>query len=172
MAKELAQKIGGIAVAFDNVRQNFSNDERYKQWVMFYFNKNEYEYLTQTSPDDIWNNLVKQSEALFPIFAEEIKKYQNETCPIIFECVNLLPHIAKRELYFPGLVMLGDSFETILDHNKKDPRWGKTEELQKLEAKEFFYIQRPWYKAEAKEYNYSAFENYSDALQEGIKILS
>ena len=171
LAKTLAEKTDGIAVALDGLRMNFLKDDRYKQWILFYFNQDEAKYLTQTHPDELWNNVVRQSEELWPIFLNGIEQYKNETRPVIFECVNLLPHIAKRELYFPGLVMLGDSFETILDRNKKDPRWGKTEELQELEVKEFFYVQRPRYKLEAEKYGYLTFEHYQDALQEGSRLL-
>jgi len=172
LAKELAVKTGGIVVSLDNAREKFFDDDYYKKWVMFYFYKNEKEYLTQTPPEELWDDLVKQSEALFPIFKSEIEKYQNETRPVIFECVNLLPHIADQELYFSGVVMLGDSFETILERNKKDPRWGETEELQELEAREFFYVERPRYKKEAEKYGYPTFENYKDALEEGIRMIT
>jgi 2-phosphoglycerate kinase len=172
LAKELAVKTGGIVVSLDNAREKFFDDDYYKKWVMFYFYKNEKEYLTQTPPEELWDDLVKQSEALFPIFKSEIEKYHNETRPVIFECVNLLPHIADQELYFSGVVMLGDSFETILERNKKDPRWGETEELQELEAREFFYVERPRYKKEAEKYGYPTFENYKDALEEGIRMIT
>ena len=55
----------------------------------------------------------------------------------IFEGVNILPHLAHCDLNFKGIILLGESFEVILERNKKDPRWGQTEELQKKEAEKY-----------------------------------
>ncbi|HUD01592.1 MAG TPA: hypothetical protein VMR37_04650, partial [Rhabdochlamydiaceae bacterium] len=48
---------------------------------------------------NISENYVEISSPL-----EEINKYSDEERPVIFECVNILPHLAKRDLNFPGLL--------------------------------------------------------------------
>ncbi|MEI6397045.1 MAG: hypothetical protein WCO48_03175 [Candidatus Taylorbacteria bacterium] len=164
LAKKLAASTGGIAVCMDDLRESLSKDERYKKWVDFYLNLNEYEYLTKTSLADQWKNLVAQSEALWPVFLAEIRKYDNEPRPVIFECVNILPHLAKRDLNFPGIILIGKSVEEIFERNKKDPRWGSTVELQELEAHSFFEVERPMYKSEAEKYSFPVYESADEAF--------
>lgn len=171
LAKQLADKVGGIAVLFDNFRENLAQEEQYKKWTNFYLDVDEKEYLTKTSPEKQWKNLVAQSEGLWPAFLQEIEKYKNETKPVIFECVNILPHIAKKHLDFSGIVLIGKSYEEILERNIKSPRWGNTHELQALEAKTFFEIERPHYKAEAEKYGYEVFENYDDAFNKALTLI-
>ncbi len=171
LAKKLAKATGGIAVLLDDFRESLSSDLKYKKWVDFYRDQDEKEYLTNTSPEQMWKNLVAQSETLWPVFLKEIAKYQDETRPVIFECVNILPHLAHRDLKFPGIVLIGASEKETLERNKQNPRWGKTLELQELEAKAFFEIERPHYKSEGEKYGYQIFENFDDALEPALKIL-
>lgn len=63
------------------------------------------------------------------------------------------------------------SYEEILERNIKSPRWGNTHELQALEAKTFFEIERPHYKAEAEKYGYEVFENYDDAFNKALTLI-
>lgn len=171
LAKKLAEAVGGIAVCLDDMRENIAKKSEYRKWADFYWDKDEEEYLTKTTPENQWENLVAQSEGLWPVFLGEIAKYGTETKPVIFECVNLLPHLAKRDLDFPGLVLIGRSFEETLERNKQNPRWGKTDHLQELEAKTFFYIERPRYKSEAEKYNYPVFESADEAFGKGVELV-
>jgi hypothetical protein len=172
LAEKLAHATDGIAVLLDDLRDAPTNDPCYKKWINFYFNQDEETYLTKTGPDQMWQNLVAQSEALWPIFIEKIKEYEREKRPVIFECVNLLPHLAKRDIAFPGICLLGSSYEETLARNKKDPRWGRSDYLQELEAKTFFYIERPRYKSEAEKYGYPVFESSDKALEYALKVLT
>lgn len=171
LAKKLADRTNGIAVLLDDLRESLASAEEYKKWTNFYWDKNEEEYLTKTSAEEQWKNLVAQSEGLWPAFLEEIGKYTEEKRPVIFECVNILPHIAKRDLNFPGVVLLGESLEKTVERNKAHPRWGKTIALQELEAKAFFEIERPRYKTEAIEYGYPYFESADDAYETALRLL-
>ncbi len=171
LADKIAYAVGGIAVHLDDLREGLANDSRYNKWVNFYLDQNENEYLMNTSPDQQWQNLVNQSEALWPAFLLEINKYKNEKRPVIFECVNILPHIANKELNFPGLVLIGESMKAILERNKKDPRWGCTEVLQELEAKTFFEVERPRYLDEASKFNIPVFEKADDAFGFALTLL-
>lgn len=91
---------------------------------------------------------------------------------MIFEGVNILPHLAYKDLQIPGIAILGKSSEEILERNKQEPRWGETEELQKLEADAFFNGERPYYKKEAEKYGYPAFETPDEAWDTAINILN
>lgn len=90
---------------------------------------------------------------------------------MVFECVNILPHIAKQYLDFPGIVLIGKSYEKVLERNKQAPRWGNTPELQELEARWFFEVERPHYKAEAKKYKYPVFESADEAFKKALQFL-
>ena len=172
LAKAIAEKTGGVAVILDDFREDLSENPKYRKWVNFYLDQDEKKYLTETSPEDQWKNLVAQSEAIWPAFLKEIEKYSKEKQPVIFECVNMLPHLTRQNLGFPGIVLIGSSLEETLKRNKKDPRWGNTLELQELEAKMFFEVERPNYKREAEKYGYPVFESADEAFQLAIKILS
>ncbi len=171
LAKIVAKKTGGRSIILDDLRQELSADIHYKQWTDFYLNQDEKTYLSTTSNEKQWDDLVAQSEGLWPAFLKEIAKFKNETQPVIFECVNMLPHLVKRDLGFNGVVLIGTSFEETLERNKKDPRWGNTPELQELEAKAFFYVERPRYKEEALKFGYPTFEKADDAIEYCVNLL-
>ncbi len=170
-AEMVVAKISGIHVDIDDIREEIANDLKYKKWVNFYLDQDEKTYYTTTTYNEQWQNLVRQSEGVWPAILEKIKSYTNETRPVIFEGVNILPHLTKRDLPFSGVVIIGKSFEEVLERNKKEPRWGKTEELQKFEAEAFFYGERPRYKAEAEKYGYPIFETIDEAFEPTLKLI-
>ena len=171
LAEKLAKEVSGIAVLLDNYKKDFAKEEKYRKWTDFLFDKNEYEYLTKTTPEKLWKNLVVQSEGLWPAFSQEIEKYKDEEKPVVFECANILPHIAKKYLDFQGIVLIGKSHEKVLERNKQAPRWGNTPELQELEARWFFEVERPHYKTQAKKYNYPVFESADEAFEKALQFL-
>ena len=171
LAKRLAEEVGGVAVCLDDFREGLVEDEKYRKWVNFYLDQDEKSYLTESSPDVQWNNLVRQSEALWPVFIEKMFSYAEEQRPVIFECVNILPHLARRDLDFPGIVLLGSSYEEVLKRNVEDPRWGNTRDLQELEAKTFWEIERPRYKTEAERCRYPTYRSPEEAYTSGIQML-
>jgi len=172
LAQKLANKLDGFAVLLDDLRKKISADEKYKKWTDFYFDKDEEKYFLQNSPEERWQDFVLQSEGLWPAFKAEIKKYQDEPRPVIFECVNLLPHLAKRSLNFPGIVLIGKSYEETLDRNRKGPRWGTTQRQQEMEAKNFFFEEGPLFKKEAIKYGYPVFETADEAFNYCLEKLS
>ena len=171
LAKKLAEMVGGEVVSTDNMREEMSEDPKYKVWVDFYVSKNEKEYYAATSPEEQWKNLVDQSEALWPFILDRINSYDDNK-PIVFEGVNILPHLAKRDLQFNGVVLIGKSKEDVFNRVKKDHRWGNTEELWTLEANSFFEVERPRYKDEVIKNGYQYFEITEDALETCIKLLA
>lgn len=172
MAKKLAKEVGGVCVSVDDMREELSKDERCKKWVNFYLDQDENSYYTTTTYDEQWQNLVAQSEGLWPGILTGFAQYADEDRPVIFEGVHILPHLAHRDLQIPGVAIIGRSLEETLERNKRDPRWGTTEELQKLEAGAFFNGERPHYKDDAERYGYPVFETPDDAWTTSIKILT
>ena len=172
LGKRLAKEIGGICVSIDDIRKELLNNDQYNKWVNYYLDQDEYTYYTTTTYDQQWENLVAQSEGLWPGILTKLTQYTNEDKPVIFEGVNILPHLAQKELQIPGVVIIGQSFEEVFKRNMQEPRWGKTKELQRLEADAFFYGERPHYKNEAKKYGYQVFETPDDAWTTVIKILT
>lgn len=172
LAKQLAKKIGGLAVLLDDFREELAvMDPIYKKWTNFYLNQDETAYYAALTPDKSWGDLVKQSEGLWPGFLKKINSYQNEDRPVIFECVNILPHLAHRDLNFPGICLIGRSYEETLARNKKDPRWSKISELQELEAKEFFFMNGPRYREESEKYGYPIFAGADEAFGKAYELL-
>lgn len=172
LAKKLAEKVGGICVSIDDFREELTKDERYKKWVNFYLDQDEHTYYTTTTHEEQWANLVKQSEGFWPGVLVRLAKYADEDRPVIFEGVNILPHLAHRDLHIPGIAIIGRSFEETFERNKKEPRWGATEELQKLEADAFFNGERPHYKDEAEKLGYPVFETPDEAWATAVQILT
>lgn len=172
LAKKLAHEVGGICVSVDDMREDLSKDERYKKWVNFYLDQDEKTYYTTTTYDEQWKNLVAQSEGFWPGILVGLAKYANEDRPVIFEGVNILPRLAHRDLQIPGIAIIGRSLEETLERNKREPRWGATEELQKLEADAFFNGERPHYKDDAEQYGYPVFETPDEAWATAIQILT
>jgi len=172
LGKKLAKKTGGICVSIDDFREDLTKDERYKKWVNFYLDQDEYTYYTTTTYDEQWTNLVKQSEGFWPGILEKIHQYDREEKPIIFEGVNILPHLAHRDLQMPGIAIIGRSFDETLERNKKYPRWGATEELQKLEADAFYNGERSHYKEESEKYGYHVFETPDEAWETALSLLT
>lgn len=63
-------------------------------WVNYYWNKDPKGHLASTSCEEQWNDLVKQSDAFWPPTKAHIELIMNQNPSVIFESVNLLPHLA------------------------------------------------------------------------------
>lgn len=171
LGKKLATEVGGACVSIDDLREDLSKEEAYAKWVNFYLNQDEYTYFTTTTYEEQWANLVKQSEELWSGILAKIVQYATENKSVIFEGVNILPHLAHKDLPMPGIAIIGRSLEEVLERNRKEPRWGKTEDLQRLEADAFFNGERPRYKAESEKYGYKVFETPDEAWDTAIAFL-
>jgi len=169
LANKLASAVGGIHVEVDHIRKGVKNHPEYEKWVNFYYKHDKSTYYRTTTYDQQWKNLVNQSEGIWPAILGGIEKYQNEERPVIFDGVNILPHLAKKDLDFLGVVILGKSLEDVIKRNTEDTRWGDTEIEVQSEA--FFYGERPHYKEEGKKYGYKVFETADEALEYALEIL-
>ena len=153
-------------VSIDDLRKEFVKDPKLKYWVDVLWNKNEEEYWkTITYAEDI-GNLIKQSEAFWPSILEVVKKTKELYEHAIFEAINIQPHLAKKDLDFPGFFLINENRQILLDRFKKAPRWGKTEKLQKTEIDFLLKHDVKFIKEEAKKYGYKVFNNSDDVIKE------
>lgn len=171
LARKVAQKTGTFHLDTDTLRDGMAKDPKLEPWVNFYWNQDERKYLTETPCGAQWQNLVRQSEAFWSTILKKIEEVKKSHKMAIFEGVNILPHLAAKDLDFPGVVLLGKSLEEIFERNKNNPRWGSTEELQRLEAEVFFYCERENYRREAEKYGFKTFTNPEQAERELLRLL-
>lgn len=164
LARQLAKRTGGIAIHFDEMRRELAQSKEHVRWVNFYLDQDEKKYLIETAPEKQWENLVAQSENFWPVLREKIDGFADERRAVIFECVNLLPSLASKDFNFPGIVLLGSSFEKTFERNKRNPRWGGTENLQRLEAETFFTVERPRYKEDGDRHGWRTFTSIEEAI--------
>lgn len=172
LAKRVAEKTGAFHLDLDTLRKQVAEDPKLEYWVNFFWNQDEEEYLKNTPCEQHWENLVKQSEAFWPTILNKVNEVIKSHKTVTIEGVNILPHLAARNFDFPGIYLLGQSFEEIFERNKQNPRWGQTEKLQKLEAELFFNCDRPKYKEEAEKYGFPIFSDFKKAKQELLRLLA
>lgn len=133
--------------------------------------------------------LEEQHKQLWPEVLAKIREYENgkiplKSClaarvrkplsknrPLIFEGINIRPSLARKDLDFPGIVLVGKSFKEVLEKNRRRPRWGTSEKMLKTGAEAFWYVERPHYIAEAQRYGYKVFEDADKAYAEIVKML-
>lgn len=159
-------------VSIDSLREGFTEDNNLQYWRDFFFNVDEKEYWGNNSYESHMKNIVNQSEAFWPNILECVQKTIKEHEHAIFEAVNILPHLAKKDLSFEGFFMIAEDENQLLDRLQKNPRWGQTEELQNLEAKYFVEWEARWIRNEANKYRYKVFNNKQDATSELSKIFN
>ncbi len=171
LAAKIEKEKGIRHFKIDDWREEIKDDPAFKPWVNLFLDKNEEEYWNTINREQQWEHLRLQSEALWPAILERINRILQSGTPAIFEGVNILPHLARRDLKFEGILLLGRSFEETFERNVRAPRWGLTKDLQRKEAEAFWNWERPRYEEEAKRYNYKTFADPYEAEQELIKLL-
>jgi|GEM_PF-629739 hypothetical protein len=189
LARKLINATGGYCLETDNLYEELGHDPRYAKWAKFFEENNEYAYYTQNDPEKQWSILAEMHEKLWPGVLERIRSYEAGDIPfksriagflrrpfspkrlLIFEGINILPHLAKKDLDFPGVVLVGKSLEEVLERNRQRPRWGKTEEMIKMGAEAFWSIERPHYIEEARNCGYEVFEDADEAYEKIMKTI-
>lgn len=171
LADKIAKSLSMTHIEVDAIRDEMVKDPILEPWVNFFWHKNEVEYYSAISPEEQWQNIVNQSEAFWSTMKKRIEETLASGRPAIFEGVNLLPHL-MQEVAIKGVVILGNSEEEAFERIKADPRWGNTEELQRLEAHAFFTVEHPCYKAEAEKFGYPTFSDPSEAEAELIRLIT
>ncbi len=170
LAKKIAKATDAAHFDIDEWREDMRKDPELDKWVQFFWNKDEEKYWDQTSCLEHWQNLKNQSEAIWPAIVARINDVKKSAQSAIFEGVNILPHLAAKDLDFSGVCLIGESEEVIFERNKKAPRWGNTEALQRKEAKIFFNCEGPIYKKEAEKYGIKVFSLVGEAEEELMRL--
>lgn len=189
VAKKIVKETGGFCLETDNLREELAKDPAYEKWATFFEKQDEYAYYTENDPNEQWRILSDMHETLWPGVVKKIREYENgniplksklaafmrkpssKTRPLVFEGINLLPRLAKRDLDFPGIVLVGKSLEEVRQRNQEKPRWGQTEKMMEMSARAFWFIERPQYISEAKKYGYPIFEDADEAYEKALELL-
>lgn len=189
LASRLTKETGGYCLETDTLRDTLVKKPEYSQWAHFFDKENEFAYYTGHSPEEQWQILEDQHKQLWPGVLAKIREYEDgkiplksrlaarvrkplsKNRPLIFEGINILPSLARKDLDFPGVVLVGKSFEEVLEKNRKRPRWGTSEKMLRMGAEAFWYVERPHYIAEAERYGYKIFEDADEAYEEIVKML-
>lgn len=171
-AKEFVKKSGLPIhiVSIDDLRKDFAKDPKLKYWVDILWNQNEEEYWKTITYEKDIQNLIDQSQAFWPSILEILENTKKKYKHAIFEAINIQPHLAKKDFDFPGFFLVNEDYQTLLERFKKDPRWGKSEDLQRIEVEFLLKHDVPFIKKEAKKYGYKVFNNSEDAIKELRKI--
>lgn len=169
LADKLAKYANGIHVQVDHIRKNVKNHPEYSKWVNFYYNQDKGTYYRNTNYDEQWKNFVLQSEGIWPEVLARMNEYKDEVKPVIFEGVNILPHLASKDLDFPGIVIAGESLERTIQRNTEETRWGDTE--IEIQSEAFFFGERPHFIEEGKKYGYEVFTTNDEAFDKALKKL-
>ncbi|MBU1102483.1 hypothetical protein KJ853_02390 [Patescibacteria group bacterium] len=170
LAKKIAKATGAAHFDIDDWREEMRKDPELDKWVQFFWNKDEQIYWNQTSCLKHWQNLKNQSEAIWPAIVARVNGIKKSGQPAIFEGVNILPHLAAKDLDFSGVCLIGESEEIIFERNKKAPRWGSTEAFQKKEAEIFFNCEGPIYKSESEKHGIKVFSLVGEAKKELMRL--
>lgn len=159
LAKKLAAEFGMEIFCTDVAHKEWRDDPELVAWLDFFRNQNETLYWQNTSADQDWKNLVQQSHALWPRIKAPIERALVSKTPTIFEGVNLLPSLVKKDFpQIPGIVLINTNPDTFFARNRQHPRWGRTETLQRQEANAFALEQSPRYAKEGQAAGYWIFE--------------
>jgi len=148
----------------DHARKNWAlEDPKLAKWVDFFRHQDETAYWQKTNCQQHMQNVVRQSKALWPLIFETIKQTCSMYKHAIFDGVNILPELAHQDLNIPGIFLVISDIEIIYQRLQKKSRWGKTDELKKIEAKCFYEGESEFIKSEAKKYGYKVFDNPLEA---------
>lgn len=168
IAKQFIKKSGLPIeyISIDALREEFAKDPKLDYWVKFFLNQDAVQYWDTITQEQHLQNLIKQSEAFWPGILQKVEEVKKNHQHAIFEGVNLLPHLAHKDFDFHGLFLIEENGDLLFEKLHKEPRWGETEELQKLEAKFFVEWEARYIKEEAKKYSYKVFSNSQEAEKE------
>lgn len=151
ISKALSAELGIPRLSTDFMRIEMLKDPALEPWVNLHSGVDEAEFFRTTTPEDRWQEKVRQSEAFWPTVKNHIETALRENTPTIFEGVNLLPHLISQ-LDIEGLVLYSESEEQIFERLKLNPRWGTTDELMRKEAHAYFTGEGRYFVEEAEKY--------------------
>ena len=170
LASKLSASLKVQHISTDDLWESVKDHPELKTWYNYFWQKDEAEYYRTASPKQLWQDIVDQSEAIWPIVKRKIELISDEGKYAIFEGVSLLPHL-MQQISMKGVVLLASSEQQILDRLHQKPRWSDTEELQRVEAHAFFIVENRYYESEARRFGYPAFRDQLAAEAELIYLM-
>lgn len=171
LASKVAKKYGLRHEDLDLFREEMKKFPEAAYWVNFFWNQNPKEYWINTTPEEQWSHIVKQSESFWPHYLRLIEDFTKRGEYCVFESVNILPHLAKS-LPFPGVYLVCDSVDELLPRYLAAPRWSTDPGLIKKEVEDSVLVEAPRYREEALRFGFPVFNSPTDAEREIDKILS
>lgn len=169
LAQKVSKKLDIPVLKVDDLRKEMAEDPELKKWVMFFWDTDEKQHYTETSCQQQWQNIVNQSEAFWEFTKKRIQEFLVTNTGIV-EGVSLLPHLVA-ELSLKGIVLTGESEQALFNRIKQSPRWGQTEELQRMEAKAFYQCEGKHYQQEAEKYGFPTFSSADEAEKVLVELI-
>ncbi|XOU94863.1 MAG: hypothetical protein ACNFW9_02220 [Candidatus Kerfeldbacteria bacterium] len=162
-------KLNILHVEIDDIRDKFKNDVNLIKWVNFFRDQDEDVYWQNTSCQKHIENVVRQSEELWPHILEQIINIQNKHEHVIFEGVQLMPRLTRKFLKMNGFFLIPPDIETIYIRLVAHKRWGVTNDQKRNEAKCFFEGDAKYINTEARKFGYKVFDNTDEGYSQLYK---
>ena len=169
LADKISKKYGINHVEVDKIRGAIDKLEL-TQWVNYFRDQDPEEYWQKTKSKEHCQNVIKQTEMLWPEMLNSIKTILEKGETTIFESRNFLPHLVK-DLSIPGIFILPESIDILRVRNKIRPRWIKEGIDLQESLLEAFMCESKIIAEEAREHGYKAFSNSLDAERELLNLL-
>lgn len=168
LARDAAKKLKVAVESGDHMRVSLYRDRVYGPTARFYESQaDESEYYATTSERERWENLRRQSERLWPALSMKVlAAYRIARKPIVVEGVNFMPDLVARDFPdHPIIAIVCDDEESVRARLAEKPRWGRTPDLQMLEAREIAKEQAPRYRTLTLAAGGQVFASSNEALE-------
>ena len=159
-----------LHVKTDDIRRSLSNDPSLSKWVKFFSNQDELQYWKETTPTEHVKFFLMQSKALWSEILNVINIKMESNEHVIFEGISIIPELARKYLNFTGFYIIPPNKETIYTRLLAHSRWGKTNDLKRLESQAFFNGYNKFFINSARKYGYKVFKDINEASTELAKI--
>lgn len=174
MAKKFAEDSGLdiTVVSIDDLREEWGKDPHLAKWVNIFSDKDENEYWKTADFEQHSQLLIQQSEAFFPKILEKVEQVKSQEENALFEGVNLLPHLVYKHFGIPGFFLVNQNFNTVLTRLETAPRWGRSRDLQAMEARYFIEYDARFIREQSEKYGFKTFSDSSKAEAELRRLFS
>ncbi len=164
LARDFTKQSDGAIhhIKVDDIREELRTVPEVKKWANFFKSQDETAYWKRTDCKQHLQNIIDQSNALWPHILKKIKESQKQFPRVIFEGIDIMPELAHRDLDFDGFFLVPPDVETMYVRLQAHRRWGETNDLKRQEAKCFYEGDAMYIKQEAEKYGYEVFDNLDD----------
>lgn len=169
LAEKISQEMGTLHICTDKLRKKITfNDESFFVWKEFFISKPS-EYWDLVTGEEYVKDCRLQTEAFWPKLVEEIKQLQLEHVAVIFEGVDMLPDLVRRDLDLEGIYLVCKSEGESYLRNKE--RWGESDKLLQRESVLYATDEAMEIRRLAGEFGYKVFSNSQEAEAELLSLL-